>query len=272
MYRVSGMSPEPEITKIKIMTELRIGFANRYFTLWSVNVNWSTDSMGRSVCDANYEYIKNLSTVETKAIEKAIESGVTNLDIAVELKGKNRSFVNKPTTFSELDPSVSPFVIYKGIKTNNGLIDNMNKNVKVTEIDDIDFHKNYAYNVCNRYSIAYLINKGYDVTYSVGRYGNYYNVCIDEPKVVTEVVSEVAEIIIPTTNLYTYDDGLYNLTIDGVDYFFKDVKEMYYNGFAYYLPLNKKGKSVRIKNKKLKINASESINGGFLVTDFEIVK
>lgn len=51
---------------------------------------------------------------------------------------------------------------------------------------------------------------------------------------------------------------------------FPEVKECYYAGYEYYMPVLK-GKAKRIKNKRVRVQV-EPIEKGFLVTNFEVLK
>ena len=75
----------------------RIGFANKYFTLWDVQSteNYSTDPRGNHYLSSimtRYTFYQNLSMDESKAIEKAKGFGCTDLVPDDELKGKRRSW------------------------------------------------------------------------------------------------------------------------------------------------------------------------------------
>ena len=74
----------------------RIGFANKYYTLWDV----SEETVYRTVNDVHFAsgtkitftYYQNLSTDLDKAISKAKSMGVTILEVDEGLRGKTRSF------------------------------------------------------------------------------------------------------------------------------------------------------------------------------------
>jgi len=79
------------------MSDLRIGFANKYFTLWSVSTEdcYSTAANGqhyKSHTKTNYYYYQNLSIDEATAIEKAKAKGCTMLTPDVDLRGKTSSW------------------------------------------------------------------------------------------------------------------------------------------------------------------------------------
>ena len=64
--------------------------------------------------------------------------------------------------------------------------------------------------------------------------------------------------------------------VDDIFYHFEEIKENWYNGFPYYLPVLN-GKSKRIKNKNINVKkfTVETLNNGSIVVeilDFEIVK
>lgn len=79
------------------MSNLRIGFANKYFTLWSVWTEpvYSTNAAGQhsqTGTRTHFDYLRNLAIDEDVAICKAREAGVTNLTVDETLRGKRHSF------------------------------------------------------------------------------------------------------------------------------------------------------------------------------------
>lgn len=79
------------------MSNLRIGFANKFFTLWSVEKEkqYSTNSYGTHYCTGvitRYSYLGKLAIDESKAIEKAKAKGCINLIPDEGLKGQKKSF------------------------------------------------------------------------------------------------------------------------------------------------------------------------------------
>jgi len=79
------------------MSNLAIGFANKYFTLWSVSTEeqYTTYPNGQHLLSGikcNRTYIQNLSMDEQTAISKAKEMGCTSLSPDKELRGVTRSF------------------------------------------------------------------------------------------------------------------------------------------------------------------------------------
>lgn len=76
---------------------LKIGFANKFFTLWDVSSEdqFTTSPSGQhylSHVKHNFQYIQNLSMDETSAIEKAKSMGCSSLTPDDELRGKSKSF------------------------------------------------------------------------------------------------------------------------------------------------------------------------------------
>jgi hypothetical protein len=76
---------------------LAIGFANKYYTLWSVESveNYTTYPNGQhllSSISCNRYYYKNLSMNKDEALKKAKIEGVKCLEVDTELKGKTRSW------------------------------------------------------------------------------------------------------------------------------------------------------------------------------------
>jgi len=68
---------------------LRIGFTNKYFTLWSIYEPYlKYVNEFESYEKVDYHFIQNLSMDKEKAIEKAIMKGATN-EIDYDLKGEH---------------------------------------------------------------------------------------------------------------------------------------------------------------------------------------
>lgn len=76
---------------------LKIGFSNKYFTLWDVSSEtvYATNPNGQhypSYEKTNFCFIQNLSFNKDAAIEKAKKMGVKDLEPDEELRGKNGSW------------------------------------------------------------------------------------------------------------------------------------------------------------------------------------
>lgn len=95
---------------------LRIGFANKFFTLWSVSepykcyvdeysFYWRTD----------FDYIRNLSIEEKTAQEKARKGGAVNLSVDYSLKGSSSFFRDsEPRVDHEKTPAyIYPIGVHK---------------------------------------------------------------------------------------------------------------------------------------------------------------
>jgi len=70
--------------------ELKIGFKNKYWTLWRVESSVTSDSNG--MIRTSFTYVQNLSTNYMKAMETAMELGCTDLGVYEILKNRSRSF------------------------------------------------------------------------------------------------------------------------------------------------------------------------------------
>ena len=77
--------------------ELKIGFKNKYWTLWEVTSSATPECNGQ--IRTHFQYVQNLSTNYMKAMESAILKGTTDLDVYEILRDRSRSFYidsNKP--------------------------------------------------------------------------------------------------------------------------------------------------------------------------------
>lgn len=80
---------------------LRIGFSNKYFTIWNVQETTEfkkIDGLNLPYQKISYCYIQNLSMNEAEA-KKAIFKGVENFEIDHDLFGRNASFVTRKNCF-----------------------------------------------------------------------------------------------------------------------------------------------------------------------------
>lgn len=243
-----------------MIQEYKIGFANKFYTLWIMTTTSKYLGNGKSCIRTDYEFKKNISMTKEYVIKK-----YPGVEIDPELRGKSWSFSKERyewTTFDEFR-----FGKYEGLKLDE--IKDYNYTAwYFGEIRD-DKHKEVVK--------EFLENAGYRIS---------PNGCVTSPKELIELqemkeramefieMAENGELIefVPETNLSF--DGLYRQEM--VLFKFPEVKEMYYNGYEYYLPVLN-GKTKRIKNKTIMVTEyTYKIieNGGLVIyiEKFEIAK
>lgn len=91
------------------MENLRIGKADKFYTLWKVNIE---ENIEMGYTNFQYIYQQNLSHNKFSAIEKAKLKGCTDLDIDESLRGKTMSFSTRVDR--EFLPHEFKFGKYKG--------------------------------------------------------------------------------------------------------------------------------------------------------------
>lgn len=228
------------------MTITAIGFTNKFYTLWKISEETKPLGNGHNYIVTHYNYIKNISFDKETAIAKYPDAILDE-----NLRGKTASWETKKEVWDNVD--TFRFGKYKYEK-----IDNMDLNYLSWYWDQIDGdHKEYVGEI--------LKANGYEIrtnTYTDYNGGTHTSIYLVSPEVLenerknNKALNEVEtklnnrEIIEFTPEHNPDMDG--DIRIGDVIYHFNEVKENWYNGFDYYLPVVN-GKQKRIKNKKLTI-------------------
>ena len=218
----------------------RIGFTDKYFTLWNCRKEVRQIDQYRKETYYRNEYIKNISMSKEKTFEK-----YPDLPYDESLKGHTRSFDTQPKE-EWTDNTVFRFGKYKY--------------QHIEDVDDIPYiawyfdnvygdHKDYVGNILKQH--GYRIDN-FD-------YGTYLRSpeFIEAERKEEEEKREIEEKLknheniefTPTYNLSCY--GYYRLN-NNLYLHFEGIKEMYYNGYNYYLPTIN-GKAKKIKGKTVVI-------------------
>ena len=260
---------------------LRIGFTQKYFTLWSVTSTprFTTDWTGKSHqvgVDSVHTYIQNLSMNEDKAIEKARVRGVTDLVPDTDLYGKNRSF-RSYSSWNVIVEEKSPHNFQFGKYYDNPIKETKDidyllwyyNHQPVYKISDVDFplHNKVCVDKILELSDEHCIyqdelweisgmeaSKKYEANREFLKEYGYYIAVIEKN---------------------VDDHGM--LFVDGIEFYFPEIRAQYYQGFEYYLPAIN-GKAKRIKKKRVKIYSDTVKPNPYLDTDcnvvsnFEIIK
>lgn len=253
------------------MTITAIGFTNKFYTLWEITEETRPLGNGHNCIVTHYNYIKNISFDKETALAK-----YPNAIFDDNLRGKTISWESTKEVWDNVD-------VYRFGKYKYEKIDNRELNYLAWYWNNIyeEDHKKFVEDVltANGYEIRtytytnlvtgeevsskHLItpedleiehqnNKEFNMTLAELEAGNPINVFIK-----SNPDSEG-----------NYNDG-------NVNYHFQEVKENWYSGFTYYLPVLN-GKAKRIKNKNIIIkNYTYTVNNNVInieVLDFEIVK
>lgn len=221
-----------------------IGFATQFYTLWNVNTYPICDYKGKQIGErTQYNYIKNIS----KSLDE-VKSNFPNTPIDMSLKGE-REF----SRCSYYEKEVIPYTCYQYGQYKYQEIEDVNDNSYLCwyyRNGVSEEQKTYIENLLRKKGYVCEDNRIY--TDQEVKYQNEVDKYCDESNMF-EFVS--------LTNLRS-DDRITGFTYDDkfetVFFSFDEIKECYYNGYNYYLPLVN-GKAKRIKNKRIR------------VTDFEVV-
>lgn len=209
---------------------LRIGFTTQFYTLWSVSSKEEYVNEYHSYTKVDYCYIQNLSKDLNKAIEKAKEMGCENLEIDTDLYGRNNSF---STQQEKIKPKkcTEEVILWRIICSNSS---EYTKEVKEEAKEQLI---NLGY--------AVIINNALVKVEHSQSFSQWYDDMASNSLVTTFVVEKNPD----------YDGFMF---VGGNQYCF-DVKSGYYNGFNFYLPIDKSGKAKKVKGKSIQI------------TDFEVL-
>ena len=247
-----------------------IGFANKYYTLWEITEETRYLGNGHRYVIVHNTFVKNISFDKETAFAKYPEAGFDET-----LRGKTHSWESKKEVWDNVD--VFRFGKYK--------YDNIDS---CSDTSYIEWYWNNIYDEHIDYVSNVLKNRGYEIrinTY-INHEGKVVNSeylmnpenleieCQNKEKL-NNTINELAtgnpiEIFIESN---PNDEGDYR---DGdIIYHFQEVKENWYNGFNYYLPVLN-GKAKRVKNKTIIIkNYTYKLDNDIVtieVLDFDIEK
>lgn len=249
------------------MTTTAIGFANKFYTLWHISEDTKPLGNGRSYVVTHYTYIKNISFDKEIALSKYPEAIFDE-----SLRGKTQSWNTEKEVWDNVD--TFRFGKYQYTK----IADNNDNNYIAWYWDQIGGdHKDFVSEV--------LKSRGYEIRHwnsdSTG-YIHYYLVSPEALKAERERNENISAKIVelekgePISIRMEYNpdsEGYYR--DDFMLYHFEEVRENYYNGYDYYLPVLN-GKQKRIKNKNLVITkyTYEVDNNDLIINilDFKIEK
>ena len=225
------------------MTTYAIGFANKFYTLWNISEENRPLGNGHNYIVTHYTYVKNISFDKETAMAKYPDAVFDE-----NLKGMTKSWNTQKEVWDNVD--TFRFGKYKYEK-----IDDSDLNYLAWYWDNIDGeHREYVGKIleANGYEI-----RSWKSTYNNSE--NFYLVSPEELEMERKNNEALNEIETKLNNSETIEfipeynpDDEGNCRIGDVIYHFNEVKENWYNGFTYYLPVVN-GKQKRIKNKKLTV-------------------
>ena len=251
------------------MTVKAIGFTNKYYTLWEIWEEHKPLGNGHSYVITHYNYIKNISFDRDTAISK-----YPGLPIDETLRGHTRSWNSTKEVWDNVD--VFRFGKYKYEKIDQS-----------TDINYLTWYWNNIDGDHKEFVGHVLEDNGYEIRERVYNLSSGPRVeqylmspeALEEENKLDKEFHEMVDKIQNATELNFFCQS--NPDYEGeywdgnIHWRFQEVKENYYNGFEYYLPILK-GKAKRIKNKNILVTKfTYEINEKTIIIqilDFKILK
>lgn len=249
------MAPAQQIIKTNMANI--IGFAGTYYTGWQVTEEDCPLGNGRTYKVVHYVYCKNLSKDPSVARTKWGTD-----EINMDLRGSRSFDIVKDTEVYPKD--VFPFGRHRG------------EYYTVADESYLAWYYNEEYDTERKENVKNILINTYgwvadgEDIYSPEDW-NAHLVELEKQKAAEELLHGDKPIEITfTRNLSEY--GEYHDMETDMWIKFNNFKEMYYDGWLYGLPLDKKGKAKRIKNKTIRILSWEPAENMCIVKDWEFIK
>lgn len=240
---------------------LAIGFANKFYTLWNISEERRDLGNGHSYIITHNDYIKNISFDKETALAQYPDAKLDET-----LKGHTRSWESTKEVWDNVD--VFRFGKYKYEKINN------------SDLSYLTWYWGQIYGDHKEYVGSILKDNGYEIR-TWGEDNQYLMSPedLENERKQNEETNEFIKTLDKKEDLnvvFEYNpDEEGECRIYNIIYKFKEVRENYYNGFPYYLPVVN-GKQKRIKNKNLVItDYNYSVNDNIItiqILDFKIEK
>ena len=224
------------------MTVTAIGFANKFYTLWQISEETKPLGNGCSRVVTHYTYIKNISFDKAAALAK-----YPNAVFNENLHGMTRSWDSEPKmVWDNVDLFRFGKYQYMHIDSN-------------TDTNYIAWYWDQIYDTDHKEFVGSVLkSRGYEIRKWDS--GSEYLMSpedLENERIAEANKNEVLEglkLNNPIEVTFDHNPSSYGICrINDVLYHFQQVKENYYQGWEYYLPVVN-GKQKRIKNKKLIIN------------------
>lgn len=246
-----------------------IGFAEKFYTLWDVTTENFVSANGRKATRTDCRYIKNISYDKETALAKYPDA-----ELDETLRGHS--------SFSRVEYEPLPTDVFPcGRWVNTPIAD-------CPDLDYLYWAEEHMLDEDRREIAKTALLKS-------GKYQMRGETLLsnEEVKEIEEWTAEAEALVaqlemgekitIQNTSNIHYGDYYYSETaVDGVTLIWNEdrLKEMYYSGYEYYLPIDNSGKGKKIKNKALIITPesfevdrwAKGIRMNIKVKDFEIKK
>ena len=273
---------------------LAIGFTEKYFTLWNVSSRKETigdELMYETYTITDRTFIQNLSMDESKAIEKAKQKGCKDLSVDGSLRGVSQSWSSKEKVESFVSPKVYKFGRCRGSLISETKESSIDYLMWYASEQNDDEHLLEIRKVCiEKFGFVNILGKrpsnDFELIFKNKEEAkenlDAQNKKIAEDSFRKECLESNQLVGILKHNVGSYGEGyLFVETVDGIevrfDIRFSEVKENYYSGFSYYLPMDSKGKGKRVKNKTIQVigewvYCDDRGSEVFEVIDFKVLK
>lgn len=240
---------------------LAIGFTNKFYTLWNISEERRDLGNGHSYIITHNDYIKNISFDKETALAQYPDAKLDET-----LKGHTRSWESTKEVWDNVN--CYRFGKYKYEKINN------------SDLSYLAWYWNQIYGDHKEYVSSFLEGLGYEIR-TWGEDNQYLMSPqdLENERKQKEKFQELTNLVKNGNQLNVFIE--YNLDENGIyvddciRYHFPEVRENYYNGYSYYLPVVN-GKQKRIKNKNLVItNYNYTIDDNYInieILDFKIEK
>lgn len=239
---------------------LKIGFARKYYTVWEYSVSYRTDERGINYKTEHYTFLRNASMNKEKALAKYPEATYDE-----NLRGRTRSwdYEHRIVEYNKFHVGKYSGILFAACTDYNYMM---------------WFYNNCANDEQKAVIETVLIPEGYEVvdnTYSwndgFDEHINTERRIISPEDVQARKEQEERELrgkarlaksipFVVTMEKNLNDMGEYFIRDLEITIRFENYKTNYYEGYYYGLPLDKKGKAKRVKNKQLLIEKYELTN------------
>ena len=243
---------------------LKIGFANKHFTLWNVVEDKQFEVVGGMQIPFErtyYHFKRNLAMTEEKALKTAVLLGCNDLQVDNDLRGKSGSFCVQKT-FPKVDSKTSKlfdFGKYKGQEISQSkdqdylfwyFQETRNENAKEVLLQEFGF---FEYK-------KQLIDKE-----------SYFKIK-EERAFLRRIATAGNGFATMTSNLNSEGVGRAEIDSQMIYLRFPDFKKMNYQGIEYSLPIiNEKAKRIKGKDVEIIIKSFDAENSVFEVESFKIL-
>ena len=242
---------------------LRIGFSNKYFTLWEVTTTTefkNFDGLRLPYQKTYFHYLQNLSMDEKEAKRKAIFKGVENFEIDFDLYGRNASFSKRQELFSKIPSDKSFFFEFGRLKGQ-----------KIQDCNDFDYLFWFFNESQNIHAKARLLENGFEEIDGQVVHAEHAKKIKLRDLVVAEIADKDEIEVIVLSNLNCENELRFEFKNE---VFFgcwnENSKGYIYQGIEYFLPIIG-GKPKRVKNKPVKVKIGDFKAGVYQIKQMSVL-